>query len=51
LIALLSKTLQVSSQQIEIISGIRSRHKTVAVRGLDRAQLEECLSVALSGHG
>jgi uncharacterized protein (TIGR00251 family) len=50
LIALLSKILHVPTRQIEIVSGARSRHKTVAVKGLDRAGVEKRLLGALPNH-
>jgi len=51
LITLLAEILAVPPRQIEVVSGVLSRDKTVAVRGLDRALVEKRLCSALPGNG
>jgi len=48
LIALVAKTLKVPRRQVEIISGRTSRHKVLAVSGLDKDAVEDGLANALA---
>jgi uncharacterized protein (TIGR00251 family) len=48
LIAFLADILALPQRQVEIVSGLSSRHKTVAITGVSRQAIQAKLSTALA---